>query len=64
MGTNENYEELKQTTKTFLQVITNNDLYYGLALFIIMVVLYKLVDIVFLPFRKGTMCWLRSPGWC
>ena len=52
MGTNENYEELKQTTKTFLQLMTNNDLYYGLALFVIMVVLYKLVDVVFLPFRR------------
>ena len=52
METNANYEELKQSTKTFLQMLTNNDLYYGLALFLVMIVLVKLVDLIFLPFKK------------
>ena len=52
METNANYEELKQHTKTFLQMVTNNDLYYGLALLAVMVVLIKLVDLIFLPLRK------------
>ena len=35
----ENYEELKQTTKTFLQIITSNDFYYGLFLIAVIIVL-------------------------
>ncbi len=51
----ENYEELKQSTKTVLQVITSNDLYYGLFLALVLIVLIKLVDILFKPMlRKGS----------
>ena len=49
---NENYEELKSSTKTFLQIITSDDLYYGLFLLLIMIVAIKLVDLFFYPFRK------------
>ena len=52
MGTNENYEELKESTKTVLQMMTSSDLYYGIALFIIMIILLKVVDLIFVPFRK------------
>ncbi len=52
MVPNENYEELKETTKTFLQVITSDNLYYCLLLIVIMVVTLKLIDIIFYPLRK------------
>ena len=52
----ENYEQLKQSTKTFLQVVTSNDLHYALFLFIVLIVLLKVVDLCFSPFkRKGSM---------
>ena len=52
METNANYEELKETTKTFLQLITNNDLYYVLFLLVTMVVLVKITDLIFHPLKK------------
>ena len=52
METNQNYEELVQTTKTFLQVITSNDLYYVLFLLIVMIILVKMIGLVFKPLRK------------
>ena len=48
----ENYEELKQTTKTFLQIITSNDFYYGLFLLVVIIVLIKIIDLIFTPWRK------------
>ena len=63
---NENYEELKGTAKTFLQVITSNDLYYGIFLLIVMVVCLKIVDLVSLPFRKKGKTTIMSSflAWC
>ncbi|MBQ6323136.1 MAG: mechanosensitive ion channel, partial [Lachnospiraceae bacterium] len=52
MGGNENYEELKWSVRTILQVITSDDLYYGLFLVALLIILIKLVDLVFYPFRK------------
>ncbi len=48
----ENYEELKQTTKTFLQIITSNDFYYGLFLLAVIIILIKVIDLIFTPWRK------------
>ena len=63
---NENYEELKGTAKTFLQVITSNDLYYGIFLLIVMVVCLKIVDLAALPFRKKGKTTIMSSflAWC
>ena len=55
METNENYVELKETTKSVLQAITSDDLVYALLLFVVLVVLLKIVDLVFKPFRKRGM---------
>ena len=52
MEVNQNYEELKQSTKTILQVITSDDLYYGLCLLGVMIILIKIIDLIFLPFKK------------
>lgn len=49
---NSNYEELKGSAKTFLQVITSDNLYYGLFLLGVLIVAVKLVDLVFRPFKK------------
>ena len=49
---NENYQELKETTKSFLQLITSDSLYYGLFLLVVMGVAVKVVDLVFKPFEK------------
>ena len=48
----DNYEELKETTKSFLQILTSNDLYYGLFLVLVIIVLTKLIDFFFLPWKK------------
>ncbi len=63
---NENYEELKGTAKTFLQVITSDDLYYGIFLLIVMIISLKVVDLVFLPFRKKAKSTILSSflAWC
>ena len=47
-----NYEELKETTKSFLQILTSNDFYYGLFLIAIIIVLLKVIDLLFLPWKK------------
>ena len=52
MEENANYIELKETTKTFLQVITSDKLYYGLFLVVLMVAAIKVVDLIFLPMRR------------
>ena len=51
METNANYEELKESTKTVLQVVTSNDLYYGLLLLVIMIVILKVIDLIFMPLK-------------
>ena len=53
METNENYEELKWGVKSFLQAVTSDDLYYGIFLLALMIVAVKLIDLLFLPFRKA-----------
>ena len=50
---NENYEEVKETARTFLQVVTSDNLYYGLFLLALMIVAVKIVDLVFWPFQKA-----------
>lgn len=53
METNENYEELKDGAKTFLQVVTSDNLYYALFLLAMMVIAVKVIDLIFLPFQKA-----------
>lgn len=48
----ENYEELKNTTKTVLQVITSDSLYYGIFLAVLMIVGVKVLSLLFRPIRK------------
>ena len=48
----EQYEELKQSTRSIMQVITSNDLYYGLFLVALLAILLKAVDFVFRPFIR------------
>ena len=56
METNANYQELKETTKGVVQLITSDNLYYGLALLVGWIVLVKIVDLIFKPMRKrGSM---------
>ena len=52
LETTEQYEELKGTAKSFLQVITSDKLYYAIFLLVIMLVAVKMVDVFFLPFVK------------
>lgn len=52
METTEQYEELKGTAKSFLQVITSDKLYYAIFLLVVMLVAVKMVDVFFLPFVK------------
>lgn len=47
-----NYEDLKDSAKTFLQVITSDNLYYGLFLLAALVISLKLIDLVFKPLKK------------
>ncbi|MDO5345637.1 MAG: mechanosensitive ion channel family protein [Lachnospiraceae bacterium] len=47
-----NYEDLKGSAKTFLQVITSDNLYYGLFLLAALVIGVKLVDLIFKPLKK------------
>ena len=49
---NENYEELKQGTKTILQIITSDDVHYGIFLLILMIILIKVIDLIFYPFKR------------
>ena len=49
---NPNYQELKGTTKSVLQVITSNDLYYGLFLLLVLIILLKVLDIIFKPLLR------------
>ncbi len=55
MQENENYEKLKDGTKTFLQIITSNELYYGLFLLIVMIIAIKLIDLLYRPFKKKNL---------
>ena len=48
----ENYEEVKNTSRTFLQVVTSDDLYYGIFLAVVALILIKLLDLIFHPFMK------------
>ena len=43
---------IKETTESFLGVITGNHFYYGLFLTIVMIILIKCIDLVFKPFDK------------
>ena len=49
---NANYQELKESTKTILGIITDNDLYYGIFLLVLTIVILKVLDLVFKPFQK------------
>lgn len=48
----ENYEELKNTTKTVLQVVTSDNLYYGIFLAVVMIVGVKVLSLLFRPIRR------------
>lgn len=48
----ENYEEVKETAKSFLRVVTSNDFYYGLFLVAVMVILVYIIDFIFRPLKK------------
>ncbi len=48
----ENYEDLKNTTRTVLQVITSDTLYYGIFLAVVLVVGVKVLGLLFRPIRK------------
>jgi small-conductance mechanosensitive channel len=52
MESYENYEDLKNSTKSFLQFVTSDNLHYGLFLIIILVVGSKLIEILFKPLKK------------
>lgn len=52
MGENQNYTDLKEWVKHFLQTVTSDDLHYGLFLLIVLIVSLKAVDLLFRPFRK------------
>ena len=52
METTEQYEELKRTAESFLQVITSDKLYYAIFLLVVMLVAVKMVDVFFLPFGR------------
>lgn len=49
---NENYVELKESAKGFLQAITSDNLYYGLFLLAALILALKLVDLIFKPLKK------------
>lgn len=49
---NENYVELKESAKGFLQFITSDNLHYGIFLIIALFLALKLVDLVFRPLKK------------
>lgn len=49
---NPNYEELKETTKSFLQIVTDNNLYYALFLLALLFIALKITDLFFYPFKK------------
>ena len=49
---NPNYEELKDTTKTFLQIVTDNNLYYALFLLVLLFIALKITNLIFYPFKK------------
>ena len=56
METNAAYEELKQTTKSVWEMITSNELFYALILFVVLVILLKIVDIMSRRMKKrGSM---------
>lgn len=48
----ENYEDLKNTTKSFLQAVTSDNLYYGIFLAVILVVGVKILSMLFHPIKK------------
>ena len=52
MEGNENYQELVQTTKSFLQVITSDNMYYTIFLLIVMIIILKVIDLIFNPIKK------------
>ena len=49
---NANYQELKESTKSILSVVTSNDLYYGIFLLVLAVVILKILDLIFKPLQK------------
>ncbi len=47
METNENYEELKWTAKSFFQFVTSNRMYYIIFQIIVALIVIKIIDIIF-----------------
>ena len=50
METNENYEELKWTAKSFFQFVTSNRMYYIIFQIVMALIVIKIIDIVFTKF--------------
>lgn len=48
----ENYEDLKNSTKTFLQFITSDNVHYGIFLCVLLVVGLKALELIFRPIKK------------
>ncbi len=52
MKSNENYEELTTTARSFLKILTSSDLFYALLLLVLMLIAVKAIDIIIVPIRK------------
>ena len=52
MGVMEYYEDMKETVQQFRNVITSDDLHYALFLLVLLIVAWRLVDIIFHPLKK------------
>ena len=50
METNENYEELKWTAKSFFQFVTSNRMYYIIFQIVMALIVIKIIDVVFTKF--------------
>lgn len=47
-----NYEDLKYSAKSIAHIVTSDNLHYGIFLLVILIVGWKLVDLLFLPFVR------------
>ncbi|MDD3795690.1 MAG: mechanosensitive ion channel family protein [Lachnospiraceae bacterium] len=52
MENNGNYEALKGSAKSFIQVITSDNLYYGIFLLVLLIVAVKVIDLIFKPLKR------------
>ncbi|MDD2960308.1 MAG: mechanosensitive ion channel family protein [Lachnospiraceae bacterium] len=52
MENNGNYEALKGSAKSFIQMITSDNLYYGIFLLVLLIVAVKVIDLIFKPLKR------------